>query len=217
MAASSSASTSAVATNLPQDEQAKASDGASKRPRRAAAAAASAALEGTDCTIAEVVGVHAHQSIALTSQDVLEQGGLRMDQPTTIVTLHTNERPPRLPRATIHVGAAFEDSAEFDDEELACHLRKMAAYIWAAHTARVVFVCHAGVNRSSLALCYYAARYGNVGWQGAKAALIAAKGGAARGWPTLENAAFERFLGRCCASGSAMDSGMGSATASSKR
>ena len=176
---------------------------ATERPRRAAAIAASAAIEGMHCTVADVVGVHAHQSIALTSRDVLEQGELHLDQNTTIVTLHTNERPPRLPPGTIHIGAAFEDSSDFDDQTLACHLKNMAAFIWAAHTPRVVFVCNAGVNRSSLALCYYAARHGKVGWQDAKAAVIAAKGGAARGWPTLENAAFESFLGRCCVSGSA--------------
>ena len=170
-----------------------------KRPRRAAADAASAALVGATAKVAELCGVHPTQRIALTSADVLEQKEedfLRGDSELTVVTLHDNARPSGLPKAVRHVGAAFDDSADFDDHSLTDHLKKMAAYVWAADTRRVLFVCQAGVNRSSLALCVYVARHGNCSWQQAKAALVAAKGGAARGWPTLENAAFEAYLRR---------------------
>lgn len=171
---------------------------AAKRPRRAAARAAAELLATAHVVIVECTGLHAKQSIALTSEDALERGhdDLYCALTTTIVTLHTNERPRGLKRGVIHVGARFDDSADFDDAELARHLDKMGAYVWAADTERVVFVCQAGVNRSSLALCYYVAKYGSCCWQEAKAALITGKGSAGKGWPTLENSSFEAFLGR---------------------
>ena len=97
------------------------------------------------------------------------------------------------------MGAAFDDNAFFIDQTLRQHLDLMASNIEAASTARVVFVCQAGVNRSSLALCYYCNKHGGgASGQQAKAALINATGAAAAGWPTLENKAFEAFLERCC-------------------
>ena len=62
---------------------------------------------------------------------------------------------------------------------------------------------HAGVNRSSMALCYYCARRGGSSWDAAKAAIVASKGAAARGWPTLENPAFEALLSKLYAEGGA--------------
>ena len=173
----------------------------SKRPRRDAAAAANKRLT-TECTVAEVVGVHASKAIALTSQDVLETAAERdavyRGQQTAVITLHQDARPKGLPRGTKHIGAAFDDNAQFDDGELTRHLDEMCAKTEAAGTPRLVFVCQAGVNRSSLALCYYCVKHGSASWQQAKAAIIRAKGGAAAGWPTLANQAFEAYLERCC-------------------
>ena len=204
---------------------------APKRPRRAAAAAAMDALAGAECTIAEVAGIFSagKQSIALTDSATLDNGDadtLCQHSPpsaTAIVTLHTNERPRRLPKGAIHIGAAFEDTATFDDDALTAHLRLMAAYVWSTSAQRVVFVCNAGINRSTLALCFYSASYGSATWQQAKSALIAAKGGGARGWPTLQNAAFESYLERRFGGGSSGDrmsaaaSGDGSAASSLTR
>ena len=165
-----------------------------KRPRAAASAAASA-LNGFDTTVAYCRNLHSSQEIVLTSEDALEPSVFKGVK-TMVVTLHTNARPKKLPKGTIHIGAAFDDTSTFDDAELTMHLAKMAANVKAAATPRVVFVCQVGVNRSSLALCYYVATYGRCSWQEAKASIIAAKGGAAAGWPTLANAAFEAYLGR---------------------
>lgn len=144
--------------------------------------------------------VHRSKAISLTSADVLEdaaeRGAVFCGARTVVVTLHTDERPKGLPRGTKHVAAAFDDSHRFDDDAMARQLDRMVAAVDAAGAPRVVFVCHAGVNRSSLALCYYCAKAGGCGWLQAKAAIVGAKGVAARGWPTLENAAFERFLAR---------------------
>ena len=140
----------------------------SKRARRAAATAATAALEGIDVAVADLgSSVHPTQTIALTSEDGLEAGGsdVYRGAATTVVTLHTNERPKRLPAGTIHIAGAFDDNSNFDDDVLFRHLNEMAAKVWAANTPRVIFVCQAGVNRSSLALCYYAARHGSCSWQ----------------------------------------------------
>ena len=144
--------------------------------------------------------MHGTQSIALTSEDALERGddicGHHSPNATTVVTCHTNLRPARLHRGAVHVGAAFDDTVKFGDAALTCHLDKMAAFVWAASTPRVVFVCQAGVNRSALAMCYYVAKHGSCNWQEAKAALIAGKGSVGSGWPTLDNTAFEAYLGR---------------------
>lgn len=153
-----------------------------------------AALNGSETTVAELKGVHASQSIALTTHDAL--AAMPWPARTVVVTLHTSERPSCLPSGVTHIGAAFDDRADFDDVAMTRHLDRLCAYVWAADAARAVFVCHAGVNRSSLALCYYLQKYGLVGWQHAKDALVAAKRGAASGWPTLENGAFVAYLGR---------------------
>ena len=170
-----------------------------KRPRRAAAVAASARLANSP-TVAEVRGVHATKAIALMSQDVLESAVERdavfRGTQTCLVTLFTNDRPKRIPRGTVHVGAAFEDNATFADAALTQHLDRMTAAVEAAATPRVAFVCQAGINRSSLALCYYCATCGTCDWQQTKAALVMAKGAAAVAWPTLENRAFEAYLHR---------------------
>lgn len=173
------------------------------RPRRAAADRAAAALASSSSSsslVAEFDGLHPSKSIALTSQDVVEdvchREAIFRNTATTIVTLYTDDRPKGLPRGTAHVGAYFKDCQKFDDNELAQHLDDVVAKLDAAGTQRVVFVCQAGINRSSLALCYYCTKSGAVSWQQAKAALVAAKGHAARSWPTLENQAFEAFLRR---------------------
>ena len=189
---------------------------AAKRPRRAAATAADLALAGSETSIAEVMGISESQSVALTSQDELERHsteGLFGKTPpsrTAVVTLHTNVRPSCLPKQTVHIGAAFEDTADFEDGALSQHLRLMTAYVWSASALRVVFVCNAGVNRSTLALCFYSATYGRMTWEQARSALVAAKGGAARGWPTLQNTAFESFLARRFGSSSASERSCGS-------
>jgi len=173
-----------------------------KRPRREAAVAATVRLARAPSLVAEVAGVHATKSIALTSEDVLEDSTERdaifRGEKTTLVTLYTDERPNRLPRGTVHVGAAFEDNSSFSDDPLTAHLDRMALAVESAATSRVVFVCQAGINRSSLALCYYCVCYGSAceSWQQVKEALIEAKGAAASGWPTLGNNAFEAYLSR---------------------
>lgn len=203
--------------NLPAMDEAP----APKRQRRAAAASALSALTGAETTIAEVAGISLSQSIALTDSATLDKGDsealCRRTPPasTAIVTLHTNERPRRLPKACIHIGAAFDDTATFDDDALTAHLRLTAAFIWSASAQRVVFVCNAGINRSSLALCFYSASYGCANFQQVKSALIDAKGGAARGWPTLQNVAFEAYLKRHFGSSSSV-SNPGSAVSLAK-
>ena len=172
----------------------------SKRPRREAAVAATDCLADASGLVAEVEGCHATKTIALTSQDVLESAAERdtifRGTHTTLVSLFTDDRPKGMPRGTTFIGAAFDDSASFVDAALTEHLDRMAAAIETAATPRIVFVCQAGVNRSSLALCYYCGKHGGVCWQQAKTALVLAKGSAAAGWPTLENRAFEAFLAR---------------------
>ena len=179
--------------------------GMSKRPRRAAALEANKRTHSTNCVVAECANVHLSKSIALTSQDVLESAErdvLYRGQLTTVVTLFCNARPKGLPRGTVHVGAAFDDSPNFDDAILQQHLDSVVARIETAGTDRVVFVCQAGVNRSTLALCYYCAKHGSCGgWEEAKVALVRAKGHASAGWPTLSNHAFEGFLCRCFSTG----------------
>lgn len=170
-----------------------------RRPRRAAAVAARKQL--SDIEVAEVVDVHATKSIALTAADVLESAAARdkvfCDMQTTVVTLHTNLRPKGMPRGTHHVAAEFADTMTFDDQTLSAHLDDMSSRIEGMDTARVVFVCQAGINRSSLALCWYCHTRGqSSSWQAVKAAIARAKRGAASGWPTLVNAAFEAFLSR---------------------
>ena len=175
-----------------------------KRPRREAAAAATKRMARAPSLVAEVAYIHANKSIALTSQDVLEdmpeeREAIFRGTRTTVVTLYADERPKRLPRGTVHVGAAFEDNSSFSDDTLTAHLDRMAAAVESAATPRVVFVCQAGINRSSLALCYYCAKHsgGACGsWQQARNALVDAKGAAASGWPTLANTAFEAYLSR---------------------
>ena len=181
----------------------------SKRPRRTAALAANKKFHDANCVVS--VNLHATKSIALTSQDVLEstvwRDELYRGQRTTVVTLFCNARPTGLPRGTVHVGAAFDDAQRFDEAILEKHLDSMAARIEAAGTDRVVFVCQAGINRSTLALCYYCAKHGSCGsWEQAKTALVRAKGHASAGWPTLTNVAFETFLRRCFSSGSSSSS-----------
>ena len=79
-------------------------------------------------------------------------------------------------------------------------------------SAHCIFICHAGINRSSLALCYYCVTHGSVSsWQEARSALIAAKGGSAQGWPTLQNAAFLSYLERHSGGGSSRNSSAPSA------
>ena len=198
----------------PRKKEAVADVNQNKRPRRAAADAASGALDGADTAVAELKDVHASQSIALTSHDAL--AAMLWPAHTVVVTLHTSERPSCLPGGVVHIGAAFDDRADFDDVAMTRRLDRLCAYTWAADAARVVFVCHAGVNRSSLALCYYLQKYGLVGWQQAKDALVAAKRGAASGWPTLENGAFVAYLARhfgSAASSSAVGDGAASAPA----
>ena len=177
----------------------------SKRPRREAAVAATKRLALAPTLVAEVAGVHDTKSIALTSQDVIEDMPSERDAiyrgtTTTLVTLYTDDRPKRLPRGTVHVGAAFEDNSSFSDDTLTAHLDRMAAAVDSAATPRVVFVCQAGINRSSLALCYYCVKHGGGchkgSWKRVKQALVEAKGAAASGWPTLVNAAFEAYLSR---------------------
>ena len=172
-----------------------------KRVTRAAAANAARALQSVDLTIAELTNVHPRQSVALTAQNVLDAADadvLCRGMRTLVVTLHTNERPKKLPRETIHIGAAFDDTAAFEDTELLQTLARMAAKVWSANTPRVVFVCQAGVNRSALALCFYICRHGSCGWQQTHAAIVSAKGEAAGGWPTLANAAFVALLQQHC-------------------
>ena len=122
------------------------------------------------------------------------------------------------PTVRTHLAVPFYlyEGADFDDVAMTRRLDRLCAYTWAADAARVVFVCHAGVNRSSLALCYYLQKYGLVGWQQAKDALVAAKRGAASGWPTLENGAFVAYLARhfgSAGSSSAVGDGAASAPA----
>ena len=188
--------TTAIVSKGPQAPRRQPQDDASnnKRPKRAAATAAINALDGAHITVAELNGVHASQSIALTSFDALQ--AMTWPENTVVLTLHTNERPSCLPAGVMHIGAAFDDCADFEDVTMTKHLDKMGAYLWAADAARIVFVCHAGINRSSLALCYYLNKYGTVSWRQARDALVTAKRGAASGWPTLENASFVAYLSR---------------------
>ena len=187
---------------------------ASKRPRRQAAAAAQSALE--QVTVANLDGaVHHRMRIALTSQDTLEDKTERdavfRGRPwpqssvprTLVVTLYTSQRPKNLPKGGYnhpqHVGCPFDDSEKFDEDALRRTLDSMVMAIdEARECTRVLFVCQAGINRSSLALCYYCAASGQAGcsWRDAKRALIEAKGPSATGWPTLSNTAFEAFLVR---------------------
>jgi hypothetical protein len=115
-----------------------------------------------------------------------------------VVCLHTEERPKGLPRGTKFVGAAMADSERVDATEMNAALEDVVRRIGAAWQPlclqRVVFVCQAGVNRSTLALCYYLACAGTCTWQEARAKLVSAKRAAAVGWPTLANRAFEAFL-----------------------
>eukprot|EP00966_Prymnesium_polylepis_P093440 2162711-Prymnesium_polylepis.1 len=140
-------------------------------PRGAAAAAKKRLVAPTDVVVLE--GVHMTKTLLLTSEDawaaVLSQNLAGGD--ATVVTLHTDSKPKGLPRKLHHAGAAFDDSQSFEDSALAMHLDSMAERIEAARCSRVVFMCQAGVNRSTLALCYYCAKHGSCSWWRAKDAL----------------------------------------------
>ena len=75
------------------------------------------------------------QSIALTSHDAL--AAMLWPAHTVVVTLHTSERPSCLPGGVVHIGAAFDDRADFDDVAMTRRLDRLCAYTWAADAARV--------------------------------------------------------------------------------
>lgn len=183
-----------------------------KRPRRQAATAAQSALK--QVTVADLPSTVHRRRVALTSQDTLEDpaerdavfySGRAPEEHavrTLVVTLHSERRPKHFPRRgrapPCHIGFPFDDSEAFDEVALRRTLDSMVEAIDAVQDCdRVLFVCQAGINRSSLALCYYcASSAGGCGWRSAKQALVDAKGASSPGWPTLSNIAFEAFLER---------------------
>ena len=172
-----------------------------EKKQRAAAASADTAHP----TVAELALGTSHPcEVALCPTEVLEDAREReavfrgTGRRCVVVSLHTDARPAGLPRGTKFVGTAIADSERFDAAEMTESLEDVVRRISAAWEPlcleRVVFVCQAGVNRSSLALCYYLASCGTCTWREAEAALTRAKRGAAAGWPTLANRAFVRYL-----------------------
>jgi len=96
-----------------------------KRARRAAAESAMKKMSTSSSLVAEIS--FGDLQVAVTSQDVLEDLAQRERvfkgvPETVVVTLHTDERPKRLPRGTVHINAAFDDSQSFEDSRLAQHL-----------------------------------------------------------------------------------------------
>ena len=181
-----------------------------KRPRRSCCDASAA--RGCDTTVADVsldtcacTCTGLEPSLALTGQDTLEDSTERPNlfrgQRTIVVTAHTNERPKGLPRGTMHIGCYFEDGPHFDACELQEHLDRMVSRIQEIASThditRILFACNAGVNRSSLCMCYYVLTVctcARTSWRATKESIVLAKKAAAKGWPTLVNVAFEAFL-----------------------
>jgi hypothetical protein len=150
--------------------------------------------------------------VALCDEDALLKDGSEHDAVfggqgrrlrMVLVAMHSDLQPKGLPKTAKFVACPIEDIEDapaVHDAQLAATLENMVLAVGAAWAPlslqRVVFVCHAGINRSALGLCFYLASRGSCTWREARDEIVRAKEAGAAGWPTLCNGRFVDLLER---------------------